>query len=169
MPPPVPPVRAAPAANERPWAVVGTKKAEGPLAARGSASSTSDKVAEGQSERPRVQASANPTESKGEVAHQPRKPQLAVAEKTAPVTDQSRNTKPYRAARRGGGDARIEVKSIVYSAEPAQRMVTLRIDDANLVTLHEGDSVSGVEVQLILSNSVYLRRGGSVFAVGATP
>ena len=59
----------------------------------------------------------------------------------------------------------LRVESITYSRDLAERAVSVRINDAQTVTLREGESADGVEVQLILPNTVYLRQGGSVFAV----
>jgi len=57
------------------------------------------------------------------------------------------------------------VRSIGYATAPERRTATLTIDGAP-VTLRQGESASGFEVQLILRESVYLRHGGDVFAVG---
>jgi hypothetical protein len=56
--------------------------------------------------------------------------------------------------------------SIAYSANVSARSAALRIG-GQAMTLHQGDSARGVEVQLILPNSVYLRRGRDIFAVDA--
>jgi hypothetical protein len=65
------------------------------------------------------------------------------------------------------GEPQVQVKSIVYSSLPAQRTVTLQVEGASARTLHEGESLNGMEVQLIVPDAVYLRHGASVFAVGA--
>jgi len=54
--------------------------------------------------------------------------------------------------------------SIAYSLDVMHRAATLRIE-GRPVTLHQGESASGLEVQLILPDSVYLRSGGEIFAV----
>ena len=64
------------------------------------------------------------------------------------------------------GDLRVQVTSIAYSPNVAERSATLRIG-GQAVRLHQGESASGLEVQLILPDSVYLRRGGDIFAVDA--
>ncbi len=70
---------------------------------------------------------------------------------------------PTRAGAANG--SRIEVKSIRYSQSLPERSATLRIAGAAALTLHEGESAQGVEVQLILPRTVYLRQGSAVFAV----
>jgi hypothetical protein len=62
--------------------------------------------------------------------------------------------------------ADVEVMSIAYSENVGARSAALRIGGQTM-TLHQGDSVRGMEVQLILRNSVYLRRGRDIFAVDA--
>jgi hypothetical protein len=111
---------------------------------------------------PQIEALA-PTDGAHETS-----PRRAESRRAAIHRSETQRVEVRASAPRGSAPG-IQVKSISYSPAPAQRMVTLRIGGAGLVTLHEGDSVSGVEVQLILSDAVYLRRGGSVFAVGATP
>jgi hypothetical protein len=63
------------------------------------------------------------------------------------------------------GERPIQVRSIAYSRNSAARTVTLLFDEEHAVTLHEGESADGVEVQLILRDTVYLRQGSTVFAV----
>ncbi len=65
------------------------------------------------------------------------------------------------------GGARVQLRSIDYSQDIARRSVTLRIDGGSAVKLHEGESATGIEVQLILPRMVYLRQGASVFALGS--
>jgi len=65
-----------------------------------------------------------------------------------------------------GGEPRVEVKSIAYAKGRSMRAVTLQIDGARPVTLHEGESAGGVEVQLILPETIYLRHGANIYAVG---
>ena len=67
------------------------------------------------------------------------------------------------------GGSTVRVMSIAYSPDMSLRAVTLRIGDARPVTLHEGESASGVEVQLILRDAVYIRQGGNVVALRAPP
>jgi hypothetical protein len=73
---------------------------------------------------------------------------------------------PPSATSGGGSGAEVEVMSIAYSANVSARSAALRIG-GQAMTLHQGDSARGVEVQLILPNSVYLRRGRDIFAVDA--
>ncbi len=65
------------------------------------------------------------------------------------------------------GSAGVQLRSIDYSQETARRSVTLQIAGGSAVTLHEGESARGIEVQLILPRMVYLRQGASVFALGS--
>jgi len=60
----------------------------------------------------------------------------------------------------------IEVNSFAYSPDPARRAVTLVLDGTRTVKLREGESAGGFEVQHIAPDAVYIRHGGSVFAVG---
>ncbi|HWP64943.1 MAG TPA: hypothetical protein VNO26_03400, partial [Candidatus Limnocylindria bacterium] len=69
--------------------------------------------------------------------------------------------RPARAA--GRGDVRLE--SLAFSSHVGQRTVTLLVDGRR-ATLHQGESLGGVEVQLIMADGAYLRRGGDVFFVG---
>ena len=58
-------------------------------------------------------------------------------------------------------DSIVAVSSITYSPDSRRRSVTMRVG-GTLATLREGQSMHGVEVQLILRDSVYVRRGGEV-------
>jgi hypothetical protein len=60
----------------------------------------------------------------------------------------------------------LRLESIRYATAPAERTATLRIDGAPPVTLRQGESASGLEVQLILPKAVYVRLGADVFALG---
>jgi hypothetical protein len=71
-----------------------------------------------------------------------------------------------RAAVESSGGSQVEVMSIGYAADVSARTASLRIS-GQPVTLHQGDSARGIEVQLILPHSVYLRRGRDIFAVDA--
>jgi len=64
------------------------------------------------------------------------------------------------------GDLRVQVTSIAYSPNVSERSATLRIG-GQAVRLHQGESASGLEVQLILPKAVYLRSGRDIFAVDA--
>ena len=59
----------------------------------------------------------------------------------------------------------MRLRSIGYVTAPEKRTATLTIDGAP-VTLRQGESASGIEVQLILREAVYVRHGPDVFAVG---
>ena len=60
----------------------------------------------------------------------------------------------------------VRLSSIGYVTAPEKRTATLTIDGAPAVTLRQGESAGGIEVQLILHESVYVRHGPDVFAVG---
>jgi hypothetical protein len=59
----------------------------------------------------------------------------------------------------------VELRAIRYAPDAAERSVSLRISGGPSVRLHQGESLQGVDVQLILPDAVYLRRAGSIFVV----
>jgi hypothetical protein len=63
------------------------------------------------------------------------------------------------------GAPRIRVSFLAYSPAPERRSVSLSIDDATMVTLHEGESSGGIEVATILTDRVQLRHQGRLFTV----
>ena len=65
------------------------------------------------------------------------------------------------AASPASDDSIVVVSAISYSPDSRRRSVTMRVG-GTLATLREGQSMRGVEVQLILRDSVYVRRGGEV-------
>jgi hypothetical protein len=56
------------------------------------------------------------------------------------------------------------VIAITYSPDASERTAALRVDGETR-RVRQGDSVRGVDVQLITPDSVYLRRGKEIFAV----
>jgi hypothetical protein len=66
---------------------------------------------------------------------------------------------------KGSGTTGVQVRTIFYAADIAERAVSLRIGGASPVTLHQGESARGVEVQLITRDGVYVRQGGSIFMI----
>jgi hypothetical protein len=84
---------------------------------------------------------------------------------TPPVATRSPAPVPRSYSAAPGGPA-IEVASIQYSPGGGST-VTLSVGGAAPVTLRQGDTVDGLEVQLIVQGSVYLRHGGNVFAIDA--
>ena len=64
------------------------------------------------------------------------------------------------------GTRAVHLESIRYGGGPAERAATLVIDGATPVTLRQGESAGDVEVQLVLPQAVYVRRGTEVFALG---
>jgi len=101
-----------------------------------------------------------------------RPPRTTAALEPAPAprretTSVQHRTAPERAPREGAPVANgpsIQVTAISYSADVAGRSAMLRID-GRATTLRQGDSVGGVQVQLIMPDAVYLRRGSEIFAV----
>lgn len=67
------------------------------------------------------------------------------------------------------GQMGITLRSISYAPEASERTATLAIEGAGVVTLAEGESAGDVEVQLILSDVVYVYRDGMVFGLSPTP
>jgi hypothetical protein len=63
-----------------------------------------------------------------------------------------------------GGDRQVQVEGLAFSAHTYQRTVTLLVDGRR-ATLHQGEALGGVEVQLIMADGVYLQRGAEVFFV----
>jgi len=68
---------------------------------------------------------------------------------------------PSGAAAPAQDDSVVAVSAIRYSPDVGRRSVTMRVG-GTLVTLREGQSTHGVEVQLILPGSVYVRRGAEI-------
>jgi hypothetical protein len=108
----------------------------------------------------RLPASPPPAAS---AASAPRSKPLSVVQ--APPTKVAVKPQADAPAPSSGGAPRIHVSSIAYSPDVAKRTVTLQIDGGPLTRLHEGESVSGVEVQLILEEAIYVRHGGSIMSV----
>jgi hypothetical protein len=61
----------------------------------------------------------------------------------------------------------VRVSFLVYSTAPERRSVALNIDDAGLVTLHEGEDSGGLAVAQILPDGVELTWQGQSFTVPA--
>lgn len=59
----------------------------------------------------------------------------------------------------------VVVESVGVGPTGQERTVALAINGAKAVTLRQGESAGGYEVQLILPDAVYLRHGGNVFAL----
>ena len=81
-----------------------------------------------------------------------------VAAEAAPA---EKSAKPRVSQTSGSG--RVAVVAIEYSPNPVERVATLRLDDETIVRVHERESARGLEVQLIQSDGVYVKRGGEVF------
>jgi hypothetical protein len=84
----------------------------------------------------------------------------------APVPEAATVPTTPRVPRGPQPEPAVRLRSIGYVTAPEKRTATLTIDGAPAVTLRAGESASGIEVQLILRESVYVRHGPDVFAVG---
>ena len=89
-------------------------------------------------------------------------PKPAPAE-TAPA---DKAAKPRASQTSGAG--RVAVVAIEYSPNPVERVATLRLDDETVVRVHERESARGLEIQLIQSDGVYVKRGGEVFMLAVS-
>ncbi len=102
-----------------------------------------------------------PAERRSRAATSP--PPAAPVRPAAPAPSVARPEPPLRSA----GEPRIQVSGIRYSSSPPERAVTLEVDGGSPVTLHQGESMGELEVQLILPDGVYVRRGGHVWMLSA--
>jgi len=68
-------------------------------------------------------------------------------------------------AARSSAEPRIQVHGIRYASSAPERVVTLAVDGSAPITLHQGESTGDLEIQLILPDAVYVRRGGHVWMV----
>ena len=57
--------------------------------------------------------------------------------------------------------AGLSLVRVHYGESRSERTATLRIDGSAIV-LHEGETVQGIELQLVTAEGVYVRRGGEV-------
>ena len=88
-------------------------------------------------------------------------PLPAPARPAAPVPNPDRPA----GAVRSSGEPRIQVHGIRYSSTAPERVVTLAVDGGTPITLHQGESMGDLEIQLILPDAVYVRQGGRVWMV----
>jgi hypothetical protein len=100
-------------------------------------------------------APATPT-----AAASPRRAESAPAPAASPETEPAPAEAPEPRTSTTGGQ--VAVESVSYSANPAARVATIRLHGRR-VTFREHESVDGIEVQLIMSNGVYVRRGNEVY------
>jgi cytoskeletal protein RodZ len=75
---------------------------------------------------------------------------------------------PEERAAPSSGTPSVDVRAIKFSSDSTKSHVTLRIGGGAPMVLKEGESVRGVEVQLILEDGVYVRHGGNIRRVGIT-
>jgi hypothetical protein len=66
---------------------------------------------------------------------------------------------------RPAGEPRVDVRTIDYVTGTGHRTATLSINGDSPVIVHEGETIGGLDVQLILPDRVYLRHSGQIFAV----
>jgi hypothetical protein len=59
----------------------------------------------------------------------------------------------------------IDVVAIIFSEEASARKAVLRIDGHSPVTLRQGESSHGIDLQIITERSVYMRHNGNIFSV----
>jgi hypothetical protein len=114
-----------------------------------------------------------PPARKVEARTQPAVPPRAKTRSASPsaeAADPTDFTDPEPEAPRvsSSGTPRIDVRAISFSPDATRRHVTLRIDGGPPMVMNEGESARGVEVQLILSDVVYVRHGGNILSVGVT-
>jgi hypothetical protein len=55
----------------------------------------------------------------------------------------------------------LSLVRVNYSESRSERTATLRIDGSAIV-IHEGETVQGIELQLVTAEGAYVRRGGEV-------
>ena len=106
----------------------------------------------------------------------PASPALTPAAPAPPVPGWLARMGPPRGRVAGGDDAApassagesaapraagLSLVSVRYGDSRGARTATLRIDGSPVV-LHEGETVSGVELQLVTPTGAYVRRGGEV-------
>jgi hypothetical protein len=95
-------------------------------------------------------------------------PRARLDPKSAPA-DAAPAEKPAKPrASQTSGAGRVAVVAVEYSPNPVERVATLRLDDETVVRLHERESARGLEVQLIQSDGIYVKRGGEVFMLAVS-
>ncbi len=164
------PARDAVAPEEQPWGRVEKKSAAGdaPRAAAVEAPSPHAPAAELQSRPADARGAAMPARrSNARAAEAPSRRSGAAAH-----DDARANARAAAGAHQSSGwtpaGVRVEVTAIDSADNAGGRTATLRIGDRT-VTLRQGESASGLEVQLIRPDAVYLRSGRDIFAVDAPP
>jgi hypothetical protein len=73
--------------------------------------------------------------------------------------------RPAEAPVRRAGNQDVQMEALAFSSHAHQRTVTLLVDGRR-ATLHQGESLGGVEVQLIMADGAYLQRSGDVVFIG---
>jgi len=63
------------------------------------------------------------------------------------------------------GEPIVRISSLSYSPSPTRRVVSLSVNNSNPISLREGERIGGVEVTLIMPDSIYVKHAGNIFAV----
>ena len=83
----------------------------------------------------------------------------------APTDDPSATAGIGRAIPRPRGEPRVRINSLSYSPSPTRRVVSLSVNNSRPVYVREGEKVGGVEVTLIMPDSVYVKHNGNIFSI----
>jgi hypothetical protein len=108
-------------------------------------------------------ASASPPEKQGRLKEE--RPSVPVASAPPPQERRIEPKESTASSPPAAGQMGITLRAISYAKEANKRTATLAIEGAGVVTLAEGESAGDVEVQLILSDVVYVYRDGMVFGL----
>jgi hypothetical protein len=100
---------------------------------------------------------------------EPPAPQVdARATEPAPVPEPpAAEPAEYLLPRPPPGAPRIVVSFLVYSRSAERRTVALTVSGGSMVTLHEGEKESGIEIARILPDRIHVRYDGRMFSVMA--
>jgi hypothetical protein len=63
------------------------------------------------------------------------------------------------------GEPRVRIASLTYSPSPTRRVVSVSVNDSPPIYVREGEAVRGVEVTLIMPDSIYVKHNGNIFSV----
>ncbi len=169
------------APDERPWGRVEKKTAAREAPPEAESPSLHQEPPLLHEEAPSLHQEAPSRREKAPIAAEPPPRRAGVAERpdrrvepaaAAPRGDARASANPRAAAgaRRSSAwtpaGVRVEVTAIRYADDAGERTAALRIGD-RAVTLRQGESVGGLEVQLISHDAVYFRSGRDIFAVDA--
>jgi hypothetical protein len=82
-----------------------------------------------------------------------------------PAPDASASAGVGRTIPRPPGEPIVRISSLSYSSSPTRRVVSLSVNNSNPISVREGERVGGVEVTLIMPDSIYVKHAGNIFAV----